>query len=118
MSMPLYETKAQPAAPFVASGAILSLVGWPVLGAAWYFGVTHPNTVDMGGDSGPSEPLAVLGWALVLAGAVLIGIGVYRLAQHADRAAGVRFTRDAQARTVWTTAQAADVLPQELAHKE
>jgi len=36
---------------------------------------------------------------------------VYRLVQHADRAAGVRFTRDPLARTVWTTAQAADVLP-------
>jgi hypothetical protein len=62
--------------------------------------------------------MAVCGWGLVLTGAVLIGIGVYRLVQHADRAAGVRFTRDDQARTRWTTTQAAGVLPPEWARSQ
>ena len=107
----MYETKAQPAAPFVAIGMVMSLVGWPLLAAAGYVGLVRATAVGTTGDPGPSIPMAFLGWSLVLVGGVLIGIGVYRLVQHADRAAGVRFTRDPLARTVWTTAQPAEVLP-------
>jgi|GEM_PF-1715562 len=106
MSTPLYETKAQPAAPFLAGGVAASLVGWPLLGAVAYLGFQpEPH--------GSADPLAFLGWLLVLGGAVLTAIGVYRLVQHADRASGVRFTRDPQDltnATRWTTAQAADVI--------
>lgn len=112
----MYETKALPAAPFVTIGLMMTLVGWPVLGAAWYFGIGA-----LAGRAGPSEPLAFLGWVLVLGGAAVLGVGVHRLVQHADRAAGVRFTRDPRVlnrSTRWTTAQAADVLPPEAAPKE
>lgn len=96
----------------------MSLVGWPLLAAAGYVGLLRATAVGTAGDPGPSIPMAFLGWTLVLVGGVLIAVGVYRLAQHADRAAGVRFTRDTMSRTVWTTAQPADVLPPEPAPRE
>lgn len=112
MPTPVYETKARPAATPLAIGIAISLVGWPVLGAAVYTGLRRPN------DLAPSAPLALLGWVLVIVGAVLVGLGVHRLVQHADRAAGVRFVRDARGRAVWTTAQPTESVPPEWAPEE
>ena len=83
-----------------------------MLGAAVYTGLRRPN------DLAPSAPLALLGWVLVIVGAVLVGLGVHRLVQHADRAAGVRFVRDARGRAVWTTAQPAESVPPEWVAEE
>ena len=65
----MYETKARPAATPLALGIAISLVGWPVLGAAVYTGLRRPN------DLAPSAPLALLGWVLVIVGAVLVNFG-------------------------------------------
>jgi hypothetical protein len=114
----VYETKALPAAPFIAFGVAFSVVGWPTLAAAAYYGLVANSQVNSGGDAGSSVPVALIGWSLVLAGAALLAIGVYRLVQHVDRRAGVRFTRDARAQTRWTTTQPDDVLLPDLSRTE
>lgn len=68
------------AAPFVAGGAFLSILGLPIALAA---------DVLSGVDTDP-QPLAVLGLVLVAVGAVLLAVGLYRQVARADRAAGVR----------------------------
>lgn len=77
-------TPVQSGAGWLGAGIPVTIVGGAVLLASAYAGLTHPD----GG--GSSIGLAWLGWLAVLGGSAMIGVGVFYLAQHADRAAGYR----------------------------
>lgn len=81
-------TTPRASALVLACGAFLCIVAPALLGASWY---SHVTTVPAGPEStgGNSVALAWIGWVLLLVGAMLLALGTYRLAAHADRAAGV-----------------------------
>lgn len=79
-------TRAQPSAELLGWGAFLSIVGWPLVVTAAYLGLRASANATRG------PMLLMIGaWVLVVAGALFIAAGVYRIAQHADRAAGIRY---------------------------
>ena len=86
-------TKPRHSALFVGWGVLLCLLGWPILAAAGFMSARLWGTEEQ---SGGAVPLALLGWGCVIVGAILAAVGAYRLAQHADRAAGVRFVETAE----------------------
>ncbi|HEY0118234.1 MAG TPA: hypothetical protein VGC04_05605 [Cellulomonas sp.] len=88
MSDDLVPEKQRPAAAFVAWGVGLCLMGGPLLLASVY---AHFTAEPAWNDEHPGMALAVCGWIALGAGLVFLALGVYRLAQHADRAAGVRY---------------------------
>ncbi len=89
MSTDLIPTKPRAAAPFIAFGVGLSLAGVPLLLASAYAEITASSTRAI--DEHPGMPFAVVGWVCVALGIAFAVVGAYRLAQHADRAAGVLY---------------------------
>lgn len=81
-------TVAKPAASYLSGGVAVTVLSFVVLLASAYFGIVHPGDEY---DSGPSLPLAWCGWIGLALGVALLSVGVLRLAQHADRDAGVRY---------------------------
>ena len=79
-------TPAQPSAELLGWGAFLSIVGWPLVVTAAYLGLR----ADSHSMTAPTL-LMVAAWLFVVAGAVCLAAGVYRVAQHADRTAGIRY---------------------------
>lgn len=81
-------TVAKPASAYLSSGVAVTIVGFVVLLASAYFGVTAPPT-DF--EAGPSVALAWAGWIALAGGVALLWVGVLRLVQHADRKAGITY---------------------------
>jgi hypothetical protein len=81
-------TIAKPASAFLAGGVAVTVLAFAVLLAAGYAGITDPATQF---DGGSSVPLAWVGWLGLLGGVALLWVGVLRLVQHADRAAGITY---------------------------
>lgn len=88
MTTPMAPTKPRASAAYLAWGLGLVLIGGPLIIAASVQAITWTSGSYYGGTS----PAVGLGWAGALVSLLGIGLlitGVYRLAQHADRAAGV-----------------------------
>jgi len=88
MTVQFVPTAVKPAAPYVASGVVLTILGGALLLASWYASVAVAQTLT---DSGPSVGLAWAGWIALAVGLSLLWVGVLRLVQHADRDAGVTY---------------------------
>jgi hypothetical protein len=76
-------------AVLLAWGTVLCVITPALLGASWY---AHTVEIPDGDPNGVpnSVLLAAIGWVLLLLGAILLAVGVQRLAANADRAAVVR----------------------------
>ena len=85
-------TTPKQSAWLLAWGTFLCLIAPAALGASWY---VHINTNPYSTEDA-SVLLAVVGWAILLLGAILLSVGVLRVAEHADRAAGVKAAYAAQ----------------------
>ncbi|KQY43899.1 hypothetical protein ASD18_16260 [Cellulomonas sp. Root137] len=60
---------------------MLVVLSAALLLTSWYFGVQTPASMQ---GKGPSVPFAIAGWAALAGGLPMLGMGVYRLADHAD----------------------------------
>jgi len=89
--IPGTSTPVRRSALWIGLGVPTAILGTMVLAASVYAALTHATYGA--GDTDPSVVLAWFGWILVVAGAGMLGLGAFYLAEHADRAAGFRFGR-------------------------
>ncbi len=90
------QTVPRPAAGYVAWGVVLLVLAVPVLLASAYAGLTHTAT-EYGNEPSAGLVLAWIGWLGLAAAAAVLGVGIFRLVQHHDRAAGVTYPPSTQA---------------------
>lgn len=90
-------TPAKSSAVFLAWGVILTLAAFALLLASGYFGILDPPSPGAYGvASTTSVVLAWFGWGALVVGLGVLSTGVLRLAQHADRAAGITYPAGTQ----------------------
>ncbi len=87
---PMAPTKPRASAGLLAWGIGLVLIGGPLIVAASVQAITWTPDSYLS-ETSPAVPLAWAGAVVSLLGIGLLIAGVYRLAQHADRAAGVLY---------------------------
>jgi len=72
------------AAPFLAAGIPLTILGLALLGAALFNLIADPAT-DRWGDGNATLPLSWAGWVSLAVGLSLVSYGVYALVDSLER---------------------------------
>lgn len=84
-------TVAKESAYLAASGLVITVAGFVLLLVSGFEGVTNPQKSEY--SANPGLTLFWIALVALVGGVSLLSVGVFRFFQHADRAAGVRFSR-------------------------
>lgn len=82
-------TTPRPAAPWVGTGLVLTLLAPLALAVGAVRSMTWSASVYATSD--PGAPFTIVGAVLAIVGTVVLAVGVFRLAEHVDRLGGVRY---------------------------